>query len=225
MKANQHIIGKAASLYLASAYLAGIIIFVAVLKYPAITDEIEKVKMIAEMKSIFFICHLLMYVLFGPVLVLFILFLKSRMANRETLPVRFASVIGFIWAGSLTASGMITNAAIGPVSGLFAENQEQAVYLWQILDTVATAIGNGNGEILGGLMTLCFGIAMFTDDHFSNFMGIFGIIIGSVGIITVIPILTNLTIIFGILQLVWFVLSGFSGSRAPVYKKKVQELL
>lgn len=212
-KRTQSIIGIATSLYMALAYLAGIIIFIVVLRYPEITEAIDKVKIIIEMKSMMFLTNLIMYVLFGPVLILFILFLKSMLDNNGTVLVRFAAITGYIWAGSLTASGMIANGAIEPITRLFSDNPVQAIYLWQILDTVSMSIGNGNGEILGGLMTLGFGIAMLKDLHFSRGLGVFGIIVGAIGIISLIPALVGLAVVFGILQLVWYVLTGFSSIR------------
>jgi hypothetical protein len=213
IKRTQSIIGIASSLYMALAYLAGIIIFIVVLRYPELTEAIDKVKIIIEMKSMMFLTNLIMYVLFGPVLVLFILFLKSMLENNESILVRFSAITGFIWAGSLTASGMIANGSIEPITRLFSDNPDQAIYLWQMLDIVSLSIGNGNGEILGGLMTLGFGIAMLKDKNFFRGLGVFGIIVGAVGIVSLIPALVDLAAVFGILQLVWFVLTGFSSIR------------
>jgi len=203
-------IGIASSVYMAVAYITGILIFVVVLKYPQITEDLDKVKLIVEMKSMMFVSNLIMYVVFGPVLILFILFLVSLLDNRQTVLVKFSAIIGYIWAGSLTASGMIANGAIEPITRLFSDNPEQAVYLWQMLDTVSLSIGNGNGEILGGLMTLGFGIAIMQNEHLSRRLGVFGIIVGFIGILSLIPPLADLAVIFGILQLGWFVLTGFS---------------
>jgi len=203
-------IGIGSSVYMAVAYITGILIFVVVLKYPQITEDLDKVKLIVEMKSMMFVSNLIMYVVFGPVLILFILFLVSLLDNRQTVLVKFSAIIGYIWAGSLTASGMIANGAIEPITRHFSDNPEQAVYLWQMLDTVSLSIGNGNGEILGGLMTLGFGIAILQNEHLSRGLGVFGIIVGSIGILSLIPALAGLAVIFGILQLGWFVLTGFS---------------
>jgi len=203
-------IGIGSSVYMAVAYITGILIFVVVLKYPQITEDLDKVKLIVEMKSMMFVSNLIMYVVFGPVLILFILFLVSLLDNRQTVLVKFSAIIGYIWAGSLTASGMIANGAIEPITRLFSDNPEQAVYLWQMLDTVSLSIGNGNGEILGGLMTLGFGIAIMQNEHLSRRLGVFGIIVGFIGILSLIPPLADLAVIFGILQLGWFVLTGFS---------------
>jgi len=203
-------IGIASSVYMALAYITGILIFIVVLKYPQITEDLDKVKLIVEMKSMMFVSNLIMYVVFGPVLILFILFLVSLLDNRQTVLVKFSAIIGYIWAGSLTASGMIANGAIEPITRLFSDNPEQAVYLWQMLDTVSLSIGNGNGEILGGLMTLGFGIAIMQNEHLSRGLGVFGIMVGFIGILSLIPPLAGLAVIFGILQLGWFVLTGFS---------------
>ena len=203
-------IGIASSVYMAVAYITGILIFIVVLKYPQITEDLDKVKLLVEMKSMMFVSNLIMYVVFGPVLILFILFLVSLLDNRQTVLVKFSAIIGYIWAGSLTASGMIANGAIEPITRHFSDNPEQAVYLWQMLDTVSLSIGNGNGEILGGLMTLGFGIAIMQNEHLSRGLGVFGIMVGFIGILSLIPPLADLAVIFGILQLGWFVLTGFS---------------
>lgn len=210
LKRSQSIVGIASGLYMALAYIVGIVIFIVVLKYPEITEDIEKVKIVVEMPYMVFFTNLIMYVLFGPVLVLFILSLKSFLNDKESILVKFSSIAGFIWAGSLTASGMIGNGGIKPITQLFANTPADAVKLWQMLDTVSISIGNGNGEILGGLMTLGFGLAMFKDKNFSKGLGVFGIIIGSIGVISLIPSMVDLAVAFGLLQLVWFLLTGFS---------------
>ncbi|MBB6479868.1 hypothetical protein [Spirochaeta isovalerica] len=209
-KGTAGLIGIGSSLYMALAYITGIIIFIAVLKYPSITEDMDKVRILVDMKTMVFSTNLLMYVLFGPILVLFILYLRSKLSDDKSVLVGFSSVVGYIWAGSLTASGMIANGAIEPIIKLFQVDPDQAVFLWRMFDTVSLSIGNGNGEILGGLMTLGFGMAMVKDPHLSRGLGIFGIIIGLIGVISLIPGLVDLAVIFGLMQLVWFVLTGFS---------------
>lgn len=196
---------KVSSLYMAVAYLTGIIIYVLILRYPSIENPMDKLQIVLAMKSTTFITNLIMYVLFGPVLILFILSL-NRVIQRESIILKFSSIIGYIWAGSLTASGMISNGIIEPVSNLYNLDPELALRIWEIGDTISQGIGNGNGEILGGIMTL--GISLVIGKK----LGIFGTIIGIIGIATTVPILTDLTALFGILQLVWFILVGFSSS-------------
>lgn len=221
---SHSIVGIITSLYMALAYLGGIIIFIFLLRYPEITGDVEKVNIIIEKKNMIFITNLILYVLFGPALILFILFLNTFIEDRNNLIVKFSTIIGYIWAGSLTASGMIANGSIEPIISIFYDNQVQAIYLWKMLDIVSLSIGNGNGEILGGIMTLGFGFIMLKEKHFSKILGLFGIIIGIIGIVSLVPFLSDFTIMFGLLQLIWFLASGFSSlkivRKSDLYRKK-----
>ncbi len=214
LSGQQRFFGIASSVYLALSYLVGIVIFLFVLRYPEIKSAAEKVRIVTEMKSMVFLTNILMYILFGPVLVLFILALQSAITNSGSILARLSAIIGYIWAGSLTASGMIANAAIDPVTRLSASNPDQAAFFWQILDTVSMGIGNGNGEILGGLMTLGFGIVMLKEKRYGRVIGVFGIIVGAIGMLSLIPALIDMPGVFGITQLIWFIIVGVSFMRA-----------
>jgi len=118
-------------------------------------------------------------------------------------------VIGIIWAGSLIASGMVANAGIAPVIALYAKDPVQAALSWQGIESVASGLGNGNGEILGGLWTLLVSLAALRVGEFSKGLNILGMLVGAVGIISIIPILTEMMIgIFGMSQMIWFVWLG-----------------
>ena len=68
--------GGFAALYLAVAYLIGIVIFLAVLDYPSITDPAQKVALLVEQQIVIFSTNLLMYVFFGVFLVVLSLALR-----------------------------------------------------------------------------------------------------------------------------------------------------
>jgi len=119
-----------------------------------------------------------------------------------------ATVIGIIWAGSLIASGMVLNAGIDPVVTLYATDPAQAALSWQGFESVASGLGNGNGEILGGLWTLLVSIAALRTGGLPKGLTILGLLVGAVGIISILPWLTDLVGIFGLGQLIWFVWLG-----------------
>jgi hypothetical protein len=119
-----------------------------------------------------------------------------------------ATVIGIIWAGSLIASGMVSNAGIAPVVALYAKDPAQAALTWQGIESVASGLGNGNGEILGGLLTLLVSLAALRAGGFSKGLNILGLLVGAVGIISIFPGLTDLTGVFGLSQIIWFVWLG-----------------
>jgi len=119
-----------------------------------------------------------------------------------------ATAIGIIWAGSLIASGMVSNAGIAPVVALYAKDPAQAALTWQGIESVANGLGNGNGEILGGLLTLLVSLAALRAGGLPKGLNILGLLVGAVGIISIFPGLTNLTGVFGLSQIIWFVWLG-----------------
>jgi len=120
-----------------------------------------------------------------------------------------ATVIGIIWAGSLIASGMVANATLTTIVALNATDPTQAALTWQGIEPVIDGLGNANGEILGGLMTLLISLAALRAGELPKGLNILGLGIGAVGIISLVPVLTGtLGPVFGLGQIIWFIWMG-----------------
>ena len=203
-----HKFGGFAALYLAVAYLIGMTIFLVVLDYPSMTDPAQKVALLIEMQMVTFSTNLLMYVFFGVFLIVLSLALYDRLKSGAPAIMQVATVIGIIWAGSLIASGMVANAGIAPVVALYAKDPAQAALTWQGFETVASGLGNGNGEILGGLWALLVSVAALRAGGLPKGLNFLGLLVGTVGIITILPGLIDLVGVFALSQIVWFVWLG-----------------
>ena len=212
--------GGFAALYLALAYLIGIVLFLVVLNYPGITDPAQKVALLIEQQMVIFSTNLLMYVFFGVFLIVLALALYDRLRAGAPALMQVGTALGIIWAGSLIASGMVSNAGIDPVVALYAQDPAQAALTWQGIETVASGLGNGNGEILGGLWTLLVSVAALRAGGLPKGATYLGILAGAVGIMSILPGLTDLVGVFGLGQLIWFVwlgivlLRGYPGTKA-----------
>ena len=200
--------GGLAALYLALAYLIGMVLFLGVLDYPGITDPAQKVALLIAKPMVIFSTNLLMYVFFGVILIVLSLALYDRLKSGAPAIMQVATAIGIIWAGSLVASGMVSNAGIAPVVALYAKDPAQAALTWQGIESVASGVSNGNGEILGGLWTLLVSVAALRAGGLPKGLNIVGVLVGAVGIFSIIPGLTDLTGVFGLGQLIWFVWLG-----------------
>ncbi len=201
--------GGFAALYLAAAYLIGMVLFLVVLDTPSITDPAQKVALLVKKQMVIFSTNLLMYVFFGVVLIVLALALYDRLQAGARALMQAATAFGIIWAGSLIASGMVANAGIAPVAALYAADPGQAALSWQAIETVANGLGNGNGEILGGLWTLLVSLAALRAGGLPRGLNILGAVVGAVGILSLIPGLTGvLTGVFGLSQIIWFVWLG-----------------
>ena len=200
--------GGLAALYLAVAYLIGLILFIVVLDYPSITDPAQKVALLVAKPMVIFATNLLMYVFFGVFLVVLSLALFDRLKSGALALMQAATALGIIWAGSLIAGGMVSNAGIDPTIALYATDPAQAALSWQGIETVAAGLGNSNGEILGGLFTLLVSLAALRGGRLPKPLNILGMLVGAVGIASVLPGLTSLVSVFGLGQMVWYVWLG-----------------
>jgi len=61
-------IGGFAALYLALAYVIGIVLFLVVLDYPSITDPAQKVALVVDKQPVIYASNLILYVVFGSFL-------------------------------------------------------------------------------------------------------------------------------------------------------------
>ena len=201
--------GGFAALYLAAAHLIGIVIFLVILDYPSITDPAAKLALLVEKQAIIFSTNLLLYVFFGVFLIVLALALYERLKAGAPALIQVGAVIGIIWAGSLIASGMVSNAGIAPVVALNGHDPAQATLAWQTIEAVAGGLGNANGEILGGLFTLLISIAALRSDGLTKVVNVLGVWTGAVGLISLVPGLTDTAVgIFGVSQIAWFVALG-----------------
>ncbi len=202
---NLQKMGGIAALYMATAYLVGIILFLFVLDYPNIVDPAQKVALLVDKQMVIYSMNLILYVIFGIFLIVLALALYERLKVGAPAIMQVATAIGIIWAGSLIASGMVSNAGIAPVVALYAKDPAQAALTWQGFEVVASGLGNGNGEILGGLMTLLVSWAALRAGGLPKFLNYLGVVVGLVGIVSTIPGLSDLAGLFGMGQIIWFV--------------------
>ena len=206
--------GGIAALYMAAAHLIGIVIFLIVLDYLSITDPTQKVALNVSKQTVVFSTNLLMYVFFGFALIVLSLALYDRLKSGAPNIMQAATAIGIIWAGSLIASGMVANAGLATIVPLYAKDPAQAALTWQGIEAVANGLGNANGEILGGPLTLLVSLAALRAGGLPKGLNILGLLVGAVGIITIIPALNALVAVFGLGQIIWFVWLGIAMLRS-----------
>ena len=219
-------LGGIAALYMALAHLMGLIIFIVILDYISITDLAQKVAMNVDNQAVVFSTNLLMYVFFGFFLIVFSLALYNRLKAGAPALMQVATVIGIIWAGSLMASGMVANAGLTSVVALNATDPTQAALTWQGIEPTIDGLGNANGEILGGLMTLLISLAALRAGELPKGLNILGLVVGAVGIISLVPGLTStLGPVFGLTQIIWFIWMGIVLLRSNPRKISTNERL
>lgn len=143
-------LGGFTALIEALLYVIGMVILAFVLA-PAMENapsEVDKLQFILEHKSLFQIWNLLIYVLFGLLLVPLTIAINQPFGTDSLMASKVTPIFGFIWAGLVIASGMINNVGLDSVDTLFASNPEAALASWKTIATIQNGLGGGV-EVVG----------------------------------------------------------------------------
>ena len=205
---RQQSMGGFAALYLAMAYVVAMPYFLVFVKYQDVVDPAEKVTLLVGNHGSMQAMHLITYVIFGIVLAVLALALYGRLRGGSPLLIQVATAVGLIWAFVLVASGMIFNAGMAAVVGLYGTSPTQAVSAWQAIEPVTEGLGGSGGELLGGLWVLLVSVAALRTRGLPKVLNWLGVVIGSAGILSVVPVLKDLGYVFGLLQIAWFAWLG-----------------
>ncbi len=199
--------GGLAALYAGTAYVVGMVGFLLVVNISGVVDPVQKVALIVDNQTFLSILHLIVFVIWGVFMVVLSLALYERLKAGSPAIVQTATALGLIWAGLVIASGMVYNIGMGTVVDIYGTNPAQAATVWLAIESVFDGLGGGN-EIVGGLWMLLVSWAALQAKEFPRALNYLGLVIGVVGILTVIPALGMLTDVFGLSQIVWFVWLG-----------------
>jgi hypothetical protein len=200
--------GGVSALYLAAAYLIAMPFFLLVVDYPSVTDPAEKVALLASHHWSMHAVHLVTYVVFGIALAVLAVALHGRLKDGAPALMTVATMAGLLWATVLVASGLVFNAGMAAAVGLFPTYPSGAISLWQAVEPVANGLGGSGGELLGGLWVLLVSVAALRAHGLSRALGLLGLAVGAVGLVSVIPPLHEAAYAFGLLQIVWLVWLG-----------------
>jgi hypothetical protein len=202
---NHLTIGGIAALIEAAIYVAGIVYFLVILDFASATAPLQQIELFVANEASLYAMYLLIYVVFGVVLVPLVLTLHRQLKTGAPMPMQATTVFGLIWAGLVIASGMIANLATGVVVTLYGTDPTQASTVWLAVSPVIEGLGGGN-EIVGGIWTLLVSVVALRTRRLHRLLNYFGLLVGTAGILSAAPAFAEVGGgIFGLTQIVWFV--------------------
>jgi hypothetical protein len=223
MMKNLQKMGGIAALYVAAAYIVGLVGFLTVVDVAGVADPVEQVALIVDNQTFLHILYLIVYVVWGVFLVVLALALYERLKAGPPAIVLTATVFGLIWAAVIIVGGNIYISGMDAVVDLYSKVPAQAATVWLAIDSVFAGLG-GSNEVLGGIWVLLVSWAAFRVGEFPKALNYLGAAIGVAGIVSVVPALAEYFIyIFALGQIVWFIWLGIvmlrnSPSAAPQLK-------
>ena len=201
---NLQKMGGIASLILATTYLVGFAVFFIILDPGGPLDPIESVAFLAAKESIFYITMLFIYVVSGFILVVLVQALYERLKIGSPVMVQTSTVFGFIWAGIIFAAGMVYLIGLSTVIELYDNDPAQAATVWLTVKIVFEGLGGGI-ETIGGLWILMISWSALRSGEFPKALNYLGLVVGVAGIVTIVPALEDLSAVFGLGQIPWFI--------------------
>ena len=207
--------GGVAALVAAATFLLGIALAVTTLAdFTAGLDPADAVAFVTGHQTTLFVWYLVIFLLFGAALIPLVRALHGRLRERSPGLADSAAVCGYIWAGLMFATGMISNIGIQAVVDAGDHGADHAATVWAGLDAVTNGLGGGN-ELVGGLWILLVSVAAVRAAALPRALCITGILTATAGLVTVIPGLTDVGMGFGLGSVVWFVWVGSVLLRRP----------
>lgn len=200
------------SFMLAICYIVGLFQLSASLGNAEVSVE-DRLNILIAHKLTLQLWYLLIYVLFGLLLIPF-----SAMLSRffkGTILNRITSVMGYIWAAFVLASGFIFIIGIEKVAALSMSAEHQFL-VWTSLEILQDAFGGGI-ELLGGIWVFLIGVNRFKNQPFHFLFNGFSLALGLIGIATIFAFFYDLGGVFGVLQILWFMVLGMY-----LYRLKVE---
>jgi hypothetical protein len=207
--------GAVAALIAAGTFVFGFVLFATSLSDYTTGDPTpaESVTFLVANQTVLYIWNFVILIVFGIALTPLVLALYERLWVGAPMLAPTAAAFGIIWAGLVIAAGMIGNIGIDTVAGLADSDRGRAETVWTTLDSVQNGLGGGN-EIVGGLWLVLVSVASRQTAALPRALTHLGILSGTAGILTVVPMLEMAGAVFGLGLIVWFVWAGLTMLRS-----------
>ena len=199
-------LGGMAALYEAAAYVVGMLGFLLVVNVSDVADPVQKVALVVDNRIFLSVLHLIVYVVWAVCLVVLALALHDRLKDGAPAMVQTATAFGLIWAVLVLGSGTVYTVGMETVADLYGRDPAQAATVWLAIESVCD--GLSGLEIVGGIWTLLLSWAALRTGVLSKALNYLGVVIGAAGILSAVPGLGEIVMVFGLGQIVWFAWLG-----------------
>lgn len=209
--------GALAALVAAATYLIGLGLMGAYLVPAGFGDggPADELAFLLDHRTTLYAFYLVLYLVGGVALAVLAVALHDRLRSAPTGLRPVAGALGLIWSGLLLATGMIALVGQRAVADLAATDPDRAATILSALSAVQDGLGGGI-ELVGGLWVLLVCLAARPHGLLGRRTCALGVVVGAAGILTVVPALEVLAVVFGLGFIAWFVATGLALARRPV---------
>lgn len=215
--------GGIAAIVCALTYLFGFALFFGFIEPPVDTSDIGRLHFIVSQRDIFFMGYMVIGIVFSFSLLLLNQSLQSVFKNHSPIIARYNGTLGNMWATFVLASTFIFLVSLPFLANYADTNEDNAVIVLKGVDIVVDALGGGI-ELLGAIWVLLISFMGIKHGVYARATHVLGVTVGIAGTLTLFSGLSLFsgnvlfeasTAIFGLGQIVWFILIGLHMTRTP----------
>ena len=208
--------GAIGALTAAATFVFGIALFVTSMSDYTEGDPTpgESVAFLTAHQTSLFVWYLVIFLVFGVAIIPLARTLHRRLADVSPQLADIGTVFAYIWAGLMFATGMVSNIGITAVADLDETDPAAAEALWSSIDAITEGLGGGN-ELVGGLWIMLVSLAAWGSGRLPTGLNALGIVSAAAGLITLVPGLSDVGMVFGLGSIAWFAWTGVVLLRHP----------
>ncbi|MDR6982238.1 hypothetical protein J2X32_000846 [Rheinheimera pacifica] len=199
--------GGLAAIGMALCYIGVAVIFFGLLSVPSDIDTLGRILYLQQEYHLVASGYGIGYLLFGVLLAILLQALQQALPDRHSAVAGLAERFGNVWIMLMLATGMAALIGLDMIFRLVDSAPEQALALYHSRNLITEALGGGI-ELVGGLWVWLLSIAGLQQQRFAKALHLLGLLVGSLGILTVLHAVPYLKDAFGLLQLIWFIWLG-----------------
>ncbi|WP_147361072.1 hypothetical protein [Colwellia sp. RSH04] len=189
-------------------YIGMFLVFGIFLTFPQSDHVVDKVSYIVSQQSLLSLGYIIGYLLFGSLLLVSVQATHSRLKAESHHLLNVASAFGLIWVVLMMCSGMIALVGMNTMVKLFLQGSPHAEMLFVAYSTVVDSLGGGI-EFVGGMWVFILSLYGLKTLQIAKPLSFFGLLVGLLGICTLMQTIPGIKEAFGLCQIIWFICMGF----------------
>lgn len=163
-------------------------------------NPVQRFNFILTNGLFFQVWYLIIFVAFSCCLLILVRGIGKWLEADQTTGYHLSTVFGFIWASYIFCCGLI---AIFTIEYLLTLPAEQQSPVWYVIYAIQMGLGDGV-EWVGGIWLAVSSWFLLRSQRRPLLLHKFGLLVGSIGCLTLVPALSDAGAVFGLAQIIWF---------------------
>ncbi|WP_414827966.1 DUF4386 family protein [Alteromonas sp. H39] len=219
--------GGAASILQGLTYIFGFILFFGILDTGGHDTPEQFLEFVIFHRDTYFLGYVVIGGVFSFALMILVQALYARFRHEAPELMKFAAVVGYMWAFIVMSSSLIFLTSLNPLATYFEQDPQQALIISRTITIIVDALGGGI-ELIGAVWLLAVSTVGIKSRIFGRPIHYWGIVVGISGVLTLFsglsflatnPFFEVTTAMFGLGQIVWFLCLGVLMIKAPGHDK------